>query len=92
MDSHNVSALCVQSLFHTSEERTKEIDLGVLADLPETLASIREMMSVGSQTMEHIHALEEKLVAMESRLQVTPSIAEAPSFSKQRPVVAAAPP
>jgi hypothetical protein len=66
MDAHNVSALCVESLFHTSEERTREIDLGALADLPDTLKMIREMASVGTESMFHIRLLQQKVTDLEA--------------------------
>jgi hypothetical protein len=66
MDAHNVSALCVESLFHTSEERTREIDLGALADLPDTLRMIREMASVGTESMFHIRLLQQKVTDLEA--------------------------
>ena len=67
MDAHNVSALCVESLFHTSEERTKEIDLGALADLPDTLQVLREMASSGTEsTMYQIRLLQQKVTDLEA--------------------------
>ena len=67
MDAHNVSALCVESLFHTSEERTREIDLGALADLPDTLQVIRDMASGGTEsTMCHIRLLQQKVTDLEA--------------------------
>jgi hypothetical protein len=78
MDAHNVSALCVESLFHTSEERTKEIDLGALADLPDTLAVIREMASVGADSMYQIRLLQQKVTDLEVALAATERWTEAP--------------
>ncbi len=78
MDAHNVSALCVESLFHTSEERTKEIDLGALADLPDTLAVIREMASVGAESMYQIRLLQQKVTDLEVALAATDRWTDAP--------------
>jgi hypothetical protein len=69
MDAHNVSALCVESLFHTSDERTREIDLGALADLPDTLQVIRDMASGGTEsTMCHIRLLQQKVTDLEAMM------------------------
>jgi hypothetical protein len=72
MDAHNVSALCVESLFHTSEERTKEIDLGALADLPDTLRVIRDMASVGTEsTLYELRLLQQKVTDLEAIVRNT---------------------
>lgn len=69
MDAHNVSALCVESLFHTSEERTREIDLGALADLPDTLQVLREMASGGTESaMYELRLLKQKVTDLEAMI------------------------
>ena len=86
MDAHNVSALCVESLFHTSEERTKEIDLGALADLPDTLQVLREMASSGTEsTMYQIRLLQQKVTDLEALV----AAATAPTATTATPSPAA---
>lgn len=85
MDAHNVSALCVESLFHTSEERTREIDLGALADLPDTLQMIREMASVGTESMYQIRILQQKVTDLEAMVAGVQSSTAGPTPTTDAP-------
>jgi cell envelope opacity-associated protein A len=88
--SQNMNALSVQSLFFVNDEAMHEIDLKVLAKLPETLRLLQEQ--VQSLTSSSAVVSPKPVQEVEPRAEVTTE-ESAPSFTRrarqQQPAVVA---
>jgi hypothetical protein len=90
--SQNMNALSVQSLFFVNDEAMHEIDLKVLAKLPETLRLLQEQVQSLTTTSTSAVVTPQPAPEVEPRAEVTTE-ESAPSFTRrarqQQPAVVA---